>query len=385
MNAPGPSAASLKYHDEHRHATWLELFFDLVFVAAIGVITHHLAHVHHGHIPTKDLILFPVEFLPLWWIWATHTLYANRFDTDDKPHRIATLAIMLLLVTLSGFLGASLSSKAAPLIGLYVVARLVLAGMFFTARNRMDGTSGYAKSMTGLILVGAGIAGLSLLFSGAAIQGVFIGGVLFEMVAAVFLGRRTTDVPVHREHLVERVGLISIILLGESVISMVAGLRDIEWTGSSIAAAITGFLMIVAIWWIYFDSFNTLERAKRLTHGYVLLYSNVAFCLGLGALASLIGHVVLGDVGTTDYRILAIGGLTLFYLGKQAVYWVAFPPFRVNLVINTIVCISITVAASFLQDPVYALMGMTAGLWFYVFSNFRWTLPKDVSRYMVSE
>ena len=58
--------SALRYHDEHRHATWLELFFDLVFVAAIGVITHHLAHVHDGHIPTKDLVLFPIEFVPLW-------------------------------------------------------------------------------------------------------------------------------------------------------------------------------------------------------------------------------------------------------------------------------------------------------------------------------
>ncbi|NEQ70113.1 MAG: low temperature requirement protein A, partial [Symploca sp. SIO2D2] len=38
--------STFKYYDEGRHATWLELFFDLVFVASISVITHHLAHVH---------------------------------------------------------------------------------------------------------------------------------------------------------------------------------------------------------------------------------------------------------------------------------------------------------------------------------------------------
>ena len=55
---------ALKYHDEHRHATWLELFFDLVFVAAIGVITHHLTHLHDGHIPSKNSLLFSLEFIP---------------------------------------------------------------------------------------------------------------------------------------------------------------------------------------------------------------------------------------------------------------------------------------------------------------------------------
>lgn len=375
--------ATLKYHDEHRHATWLELFFDLVFVAAIGVITHHLAHVHDGHIPTKDLLLFPLEFIPLWWIWATHTLFANRFDTDGKGHRIASLTIMMLIVTMSGFLGASLSTGATAFIGFYMATRLVLAGLFFAARDRHDGAGGYARAMTALILLGIAISGASLVLDGATQQMVFSAGIVIEMVAAAIIGTKSTDVPVHREHLVERIGLLSIILLGESVISMVAGLRDIEWTPWSIGAAVTGFLMIVLIWWIYFDSFSTLERVKRITHGYVLLYSHVLFCLGLGALASLIGHVVLEDVGATDYRILAVSGLTLFYLGKQLVYWAVFPPFRINLLINSIVCIGVTVASTFLPRPEYALMGLTAGLFFYVFSNFKWTLTRDVSPYLV--
>ncbi|MEO1128819.1 MAG: low temperature requirement protein A [Planctomycetota bacterium] len=377
-------AAILKYHDEHRHATWLELFFDLVFVAAIGVITHHLAHVHDGHIPTKDFILYPVEFVPLWWIWATHTLYANRFDTDSKGHRLASLLIMFLIVTMSGFLGASLSSGAIAFIGFYVAVRFVLALMFLSSRKNLHGARDDATSMALLIGFGIAVSGLSLLLSGTVQQIVFLGGIAAEMVGAVILGTRKTNVPVHREHLVERIGLLSIILLGESVISMVAGLRGIEWTASNLTAAITGFIMIVSIWWIYFDSFNTLEHAKRITHGYALLYSHVLFCLGLGALASLIGHVVLDDVGASDYRLLAIGGLTLFYFGKQIAYWHAFPPFRPNLVINSVVCIGITVGSSFLPSPVHALIGMTAGLLFYVFSNFRWTLTKDVSAYLAS-
>ena len=374
---------TLKYHDETRHATWLELFFDLVFVAAIGVITHHLAHVHDGHIPTKDLLLFPVEFVPLWWIWATHTLFANRFDTDGAGHRVATIAIMFLIVTMSGFLGASLSSGATAFVAFYGATRLVLAGLFFGARNRLDGTGRYARWMAAIIVAGVAISFLSLAFEGAARAAVLLGGIAFEMVAAVVAGTRTTGVPVHREHLVERIGLLSIILLGESVISTVAGLRDIEWTARSLTAAVTGFAMIVAIWWIYFDSFSTLERAKRITHGYALLYSHVLFCIGLGALASLIGHVVLDDVGAADYRLLAIAGLVLFYLGKQIAYWVAFPPYRPNLVINTVVCVGVTVGSTFLPRPEHALIGMTLGLLFYVFSNFRWTLTRDVSEYLV--
>ena len=69
--------ATLRYHADDRHATWLELFFDLVFVASIGVITHHLAHSHDGHLDARQAWLFPLELIPVWWIWATHTLYSN--------------------------------------------------------------------------------------------------------------------------------------------------------------------------------------------------------------------------------------------------------------------------------------------------------------------
>ena len=58
--------ATPRYQTDDRHATWLELFFDLVFAACISVIGHHLTHTHDGHLDARLLLLFPVEFLPVW-------------------------------------------------------------------------------------------------------------------------------------------------------------------------------------------------------------------------------------------------------------------------------------------------------------------------------
>ena len=96
------------YKAEGRHATWLELFFDLVFVAVIGVVTHDLAHTHNGHIGLEQLLRFPLVFIPVWWIWMSHTLYANRFDKDNREHRIVSLIIMSLMVVWSTFVEDSL-------------------------------------------------------------------------------------------------------------------------------------------------------------------------------------------------------------------------------------------------------------------------------------
>ena len=58
----------LKYHEKNRHATWLELFFDLIFVVAIGKVTHTLGHVQQGHFEQEQLWTFFLLFVPLWWV-----------------------------------------------------------------------------------------------------------------------------------------------------------------------------------------------------------------------------------------------------------------------------------------------------------------------------
>ena len=73
-------------HDDHRAATWLELFYDLTFVVAVGQLGHRLA-VNHG---VGGVWGFIGLFVPLWWTWASYTFYADRYDTDDLGQRIAT-------------------------------------------------------------------------------------------------------------------------------------------------------------------------------------------------------------------------------------------------------------------------------------------------------
>ncbi len=77
-----------------RQATWLELFFDLIFVVALGKVTHFLTHVHNGHLDAGVWWKFFLVFIPLWWLWVGHTLYSNRFDADSRSHRMITLLLM---------------------------------------------------------------------------------------------------------------------------------------------------------------------------------------------------------------------------------------------------------------------------------------------------
>ena len=377
------NSSPLLYHLKHRHATWLELFFDLVFVASIGIITHNLAHTHDGHIDIRQLWRFPVEFLPVWWIWATHTLYANRFDTDSRLHRMISLIIMFLLVTMSAFLGDGLFAHYERFIGFYVAIRLILATLYLSSAGKLDESGKFARVIGVRIIAGALISGASVLLEEPLRQIVLIGGIAFEMIVGATLGIRMIDTnPIHREHLVERIGLLTIILLGESVISLVNSLQGTTWNADNVTASISGFLITGAIWWIYFDSLDVMERLKSLNHGFLLIYSHLILAMGLVILANLIRHAILSDLDMHDFRVLAIIGMVLFYVGLHTVFFVALPPFRIHLVLNSAVPITITTASTCLPDPTHALAGIVFGLFVYTLMALKLTGKKNIDHYL---
>jgi low temperature requirement protein LtrA len=76
--------------EQDRRATWLELFFDLVFVVSIAELGNRLS----GDVTLDGFLEFIALFVPVWWAWAGFTFYANRFDTDDLVYRLLVLTAM---------------------------------------------------------------------------------------------------------------------------------------------------------------------------------------------------------------------------------------------------------------------------------------------------
>jgi len=99
----------------------------------------------------------------------------------------------------------------------------------------------------------------------------------------------------------------------------------------------------------------------------------------------MIRHTILGDVDQATFGLLAITGLVFFYLGKQIPYWYAFPPWRKAIISNTLICVSITVASTFLPKIEYSLIGMTFGMLVYVYLTFKRIIAVNVDKYLVDE
>ncbi|MCA0900903.1 low temperature requirement protein A [Microbulbifer agarilyticus] len=368
---------------DNRRATWLELFFDLVFVAVISAVSTDLAHTVHGHLTVEQLLRFPLIFIPVWWIWMTHTLYANRFDQDDRTHRFIALLIMALVVLLSTYSERTLSVDFDKYVLTYVVIRWILAGMYFAVYRKEKRELNCARKIGDAITTGALVSGAALFLEGPAQYIVFYLGIVIDICWQGCLRHNACEHPVHRSHLVERIGLMIIILLGESVISIVGSLSQVDWTPLRVGAAVAGFAMAWGFWWIYYDAFPLLERASRLSSGNLLTLSHLLLCMGLLLLSEMIKYTIVDDMNRVTFNRLAICGMVAFYVGKQLPYWQLFPPWRKGIILNSTVCLAITVGSTFLPNIQLSLMGISAGSLIYVVMSFRMFRRHPVKDYLV--
>ena len=197
------STGDLRYFDPHRRATWLELFFDLIIVVALRDASEILSETHDGHFAPQQFLQFVLVFLPLWWIWAGHTIYANRFDTDSRQHRLSTLLIMFLLIVISAQISADAQDHYALAVACYCGARLIIALMYFVSKRKHHDRGGFATTVGTVFAVGAAISLSSVLLDPPWSYAVFYAGIVFDMAALVLLNRRLHAVPAHRGQLLE--------------------------------------------------------------------------------------------------------------------------------------------------------------------------------------
>lgn len=229
------------------------------------------------------------------------------------------------------------------------------------------------SSLLGFALFVSALVSLSSVFFNPPVR-YFVAyiGIILDMLFPAFFWAQLKPLPVHTEHLIERIGLLTLILLGESVFSISGGISNIQWNRYNVMAAITGFIMICSIWWIYFDSFYLLSKNQSRMSGHSLIYSHLFLFVGLALLATLIRHAILNDIALRDFQIMSLIGMALFFLGKQYGYFIAVSGIRKYLLQNTLIVFSLGVLVIFLPRVEYILVGLTATMVSYVFLNFRY-------------
>jgi low temperature requirement protein LtrA len=289
-----PHLRSAEGLEAGRRVTWLELFFDLVFVAAIAQVATHL----RDDYSLTGALRFSVLFLLIWWAWLGHTTYSTRFDTDDAVQRSLTgLQMFLAIVMAINATGALDSRDSAGFAAAYAVMRLVLVVQYLRVRHVAR-----ARELAGRLGAGCAIAA-SLWLASAFVPAparFWVWGValVVDLGTPLTTTRHLIRVPHDAAHLPERYGLFSIILLGESMVAIMRGMEHQEyWSPWAASAAILSLALIFSVWWWYFDGANAVAerfiRTKRdAIRFHVWTYAHLPLYLSIAVTGAGLEHVI---------------------------------------------------------------------------------------------
>jgi len=318
-----------------RHATWLELFFDLVFVLAIAELARYL----HDHLTVAGFLGFTFLFLPVWLVWSNFSYYADLFDVDGPLYRVTMLLAMLFSIALAVNIYGALDGGSAGFAASYMALRVLLVGLYAWAWRWVEETRELVTWHIAGFSAGALVWAASLLVPEPARYWVWGLGLLVEMatpILAQFLV--LDDAPVQRSHLPERFGLFTIVLLGESVLVTGVGVSDTAWATGSVVVAVLGFAAVGCLWWLYFDHVvdeSAVEHAftngvRELLVGFSWAYLHLAIYTGLAATAVGIEFAIERaadpELGS-GARVALCGGIGLYLLAASALHPLSPQPF----------------------------------------------------------
>ena len=277
-----------------RRVTWLELFFDLVFVAAVAQVGTHLRDDYSG----AGLLRFSLLFVLIWWAWLGHTSFSTRFDSDDVVQRALTWLQMFLVAVMAINATAALDSRdSAGFAAAYSVMRLVLVAQYLRARRIPR-----ARALTMRYAASCGAAALLWLASALVPPPIrfwlWALALTIDVATPLFTTRQMVDVPHDAAHLPERYGLFSIILMGESMVAVMAGMEhQAYWSVRAASSAVLGMGLIVVIWWCYFDVVGAvgeqIVRAKGdAVRFQIWSYAHLPLYLGIAVTGVGLEHVI---------------------------------------------------------------------------------------------
>ncbi len=310
-----------------RVVTPLELFFDLVYVFAIGQLSHHL--VEHVDLRTgAETFILALAVVYAWYMTAWG---ANWLDPDRLPVRLLLVGLMFASLLMSVAIADAFDDRAWLFVTGYLLIQIGRSAFLMVAlRGRALGEH-FVNDLVWEVLIGVlWVAGAiadgdaRLVLWGLAVAATYAGVSTLHWLPGRGQRIDLAHTDIAGEHLIERFRLFFIIALGETVLTMGTAFTDEPFELERLLALAIGFTGTVALWWCYF------QRAEGIGVELVETADDAGAVGWLGTLTltlivlALIGIAVgdelaiahPGDDATLGFTLLTFGGPALFLLAQ---------------------------------------------------------------------
>lgn len=234
--------------DTAQGATFVELFFDLVFVFAVTQLTSLVLH----DLTWSGVAEAALLFWLVWWAWTQFTWTLNLADTEHVWVRLPTLAATAIAFFLAQSVPDAFGDAGAWFAVSYVVVRLIGLGVqaWVIGSDQMDSVVRWAS----LSFIGIGLVLIGGFVTPELRVWLWLGALMADLVSAVRAGRGVWVL--EASHFAERHGLIVIIALGESLIAAGVASSEVE-RGVMFAITTAGAVIVTcALWWTYFGNLH---------------------------------------------------------------------------------------------------------------------------------
>ncbi|MEZ0539376.1 low temperature requirement protein A [Fibrella arboris] len=316
-----------------RRTTWAELLNDLAYTTIVMQLAMRL----NKAFSLEDLLDFLLLYVPVWWLWNGQAHYATRFDnTNDSVHRFLGSAQLIGLIILAASIHKATTELSVVYALAYASVRLILLIDYGRAWYYIP----QARPYTRVILIGFAISVLiwvgSLGVKPPYRYGLWAVALLIELTTPLTSGGKLhVQFPPDVRHLPERYGLFTLLVLGQAVSGLSMGLMNSPFTPAAITSTVLGGVVIIGLWWAYFDRLDDDAVRKLAEHGHktkkaaqssvrqytIWLYTHLPLTVALTLSGVGLTHAIkaVNEAALTVEQRWLLVGTVVTYLAAEAV------------------------------------------------------------------
>ena len=311
---------NIRDRTEHRQVTFLELFYDLVYVVLIAELTHTLA----GHVDLEHIGNFAFLFVIVWWAWLNGTIYHDIHGNNDIRTRVFTFLQMFTVAAMAIFAHGALGDTSVGFALSYAAFQLILTYLWWRTGVHDPHHRPLSQAYTLVFLLTTLLFVVSAFVEAPLRFYIWVVAVLISIFLPPFifsLGGDDPDIQAQivlsttaTASLVERFGLFTIIVLGEVIVGVVqgvAGHHDLTLQVGIIGGV--GMLIAVGLWWVYFDFVSHRMPHNNMRYYMMWMYIHLPMTIGIATTGAAVLNVVehAGEQLPTEVRWLLVGAIAI--------------------------------------------------------------------------
>jgi low temperature requirement protein LtrA len=265
----------------------------------------------------------------IWWAWSAFVWAANATDPEGLTLRVALVGAMVAIFITGLAVPHAFGDDATVFAISYAIVRFIHLGLYADASRRGNASWSAIAGFAITVAIGMALLIVGSFFDGAVRAVLWIVAALIDYAGPAWLTRERLAglQAVAVAHFAERYGLFIIICLGESIVAIGVGAAGHPLDFELVVAVALAVLIVVGLWWTYFDRFADEAEQRLRRHDNPVLaaadgYSYLHLLLVAGIIVFAVGvkvaiaHVSdpLGDAA----RLCLCGGVALYLVGHAA-------------------------------------------------------------------